>query len=64
MMHKEAVVVYLKGVKICVEETRKSQHPASEPKLSPVTHNIQTHQMCVVSLLVFRVNIKLYCAIP
>jgi hypothetical protein len=58
MMHKEAVVVYLKGVKIFMEETRKSEHPPSEPKLRPVTHNIQTHQVCVVSLLDFRVNIK------
>jgi len=58
MMHKETVVVYLKGVKICAEETRKSQQPASELKHIPVTHNIQTHQVCVVSLLVFRVNVK------
>ena len=53
-MYKEAFVAYLKGVQICVEETRKSQQFASEPKLRPVTHNIQTCQVCIVSLLVNR----------
>jgi hypothetical protein len=57
-MYKEAVLVYLKGVQVCVEETGKSQQPASEPKLRPITHNIQTRQVCIVSCLFVRVKVK------
>jgi hypothetical protein len=54
MTYKEAVVVYVKGVQIWVEETRKLQRLTSEPKRRPVTHNIQTSQVCIVSSLVYQ----------